>query len=759
MVSNQMSVAAPGDLGAALMIPLGGGQTAALGVGSKARLLDQAAAAALPVPSGFVVLDRVWQLAAQEGYVRVEDGVVLCDDAPAFYVALRLPAFPKKTKVVVRSAFTVEDTPSQSMAGHFASVMDVDPTDPEAFIGALCQVWTSSVEYDNLRRDVLVMQQVDAQYAGVAFTEPHYEDDRVNFTEGTAEKLLTGREDGNVATLPRLRQFERAAREEGPARADATWHDRLQVLLRRVRGTFGEGSWDIEWADDGKIAYLLQVRPITVSPRRNEAFTRANHKEILPDLPSVYMTDTIESVSADLYEWYRQFDSSLPQHRLFIEVFKGRPYINLSLMSETMRSLGLPTTLVTDNIGGDADQTQGFRFKRALTKLPNLAQLGLAQLIAVKSAADTARALQARGQNPGDTFNNVNESFRWIYTTLVHEMFNLTQAASLPLLRLRHSGKLAQMAAATRTVATKMYDDLLPLREYVKAHPALEDALAKGDMPADPEFRRLFGLYLAKYGHRGIYESDIARPRYAENPAPLLVALTTDSVIPAPPTNAPESLGPLASQARKLIIAREQLRHDAMRAFMGVRRRLLALAQAATEAGQLPSTDAVFKLTLAETALLDVGWQPPSGFFQQRDQELEALAGYDMPDMLYRFDDLDEYAPDFDPDATRLKGLSLVDGKVSGQAWVLDEPATTLPDGFDPESTVLVARSVDSGWVPCFTKVAGVVVEMGGDLSHGSIILRELRLPSVTNVKTATRVFRTGDQLELNGKNGVVKKA
>ena len=103
--------------------------------------------------------------------------------------------------------------------------------------------------------------------------------------------------------------------------------------------------------------------------------------------------------------------------------------------------------------------------------------------------------------------------------------------------------------------------------------------------------------------------------------------------------------------------------------------------------------------------------------------------------------------------------MGLGDGTVTGTVWVLQEPDTTLPEGFDPATTILVARSVDSGWVPTFTKVAGVVVETGGDLSHGSIILRELGLVSATNVKTATRVFQTGDTVTLNGGNGVVKKA
>ncbi|MEL6149130.1 MAG: PEP-utilizing enzyme, partial [Chloroflexota bacterium] len=676
----------------------------------------------------------------------------------AFYAALNLPAFAAKATVAVRSAFNVEDTPNLSMAGHFASVTGVDPTKPDALVGALCDVWASSLAYDDIRRDVLVMEMVDAQHAGVAFTETNYEDDYINYVEGTAEALVSGEVEGDVAEVRKLRLFEKGDLEEGPGREDATAVDRVQILLRRVRDVFGESNWDIEWADNGVTCYLVQVRPITAGTRRNELFTIANHKEILPQLPSRYMVSVVESVADDLYDWYRNFDSSLPKHRPFIEVFKGRPYINLSLMTETVRALGLPTSLVTDNIGGDEGKTEGFRIVRAISKLPNLAQFGLSQLNAASSAEKTGKEITRRTHNLGESFNEVNQTMQWTYATLVREMFNLTQAMSLPLAQLRRSNKLTTMAAASRSISTQMFDDLLPLREYVKDKPALLESLQNGEIPDDGEFKRQWGLYMAKYGHRGIYESDIARPRYRENPAPLLSALTSDAGIAAPHVASEETLGRLGKQAKRLIEAREQLRHDAMRGFERIRTKMLELAEVAVERGQLPNRDAIWMLTAEEIALIDVDWHPEADFWAERKKEIEALAAYDMPDLLRRNDDLEQYNANVDPNIKRLGGMSLVAGEVNGKAWVLQEPSVDLPEGFEPENTVLVARSVDSGWIPTFMKVAAVVVETGGDLSHGSIILRELGIPSVTNARTATRVFNDGDDIRMDGASGNVYK-
>lgn len=47
-------------------------------------------------------------------------------------------------------------------------------------------------------------------------------------------------------------------------------------------------------------------------------------------------------------------------------------------------------------------------------------------------------------------------------------------------------------------------------------------------------------------------------------------------------------------------------------------------------------------------------------------------------------------------------------------------------------------------------------METGGDLSHGSIILREIGLPAITNVRAATRHIQTGDWLRLEAGRGTV---
>jgi pyruvate,water dikinase len=70
---------------------------------------------------------------------------------------------------------------------------------------------------------------------------------------------------------------------------------------------------------------------------------------------------------------------------------------------------------------------------------------------------------------------------------------------------------------------------------------------------------------------------------------------------------------------------------------------------------------------------------------------------------------------------------------------------------------ILVAPFTDPGWTPYFIPAAGIVMDMGGMLSHGSIIAREYGIPAVVNVGPATRVIKTGQLVEVDGDIGEVR--
>jgi pyruvate,water dikinase len=763
---------------------LGSKRAKKAGVGHKGALLDYAAKMGLPVPNGGIILHEFYLYALENGLVRTENHQLTAPDpsalAQTLFDTFRLPRLDKP--VALRSAFAAEDTNTSSLAGYFTSKLHIDSRDPVSFGDSLREVWSSADKQPgSFRRDVLMMEMVAAQVAGVAFTEAAYADDLINFSQGTADKLVSGLIEGETRFLPQLQRGEWPTAHEPFAR-------RLQLLLRGVRRTFGPGNsatdwhgdWDIEWADDGQVCWLVQVRPATRPTRRNEAFTHANFKEILPDPPSPYLTSAIMSAAPDLFAYYRQFDPTLPTHRPMIELFAGRPLFNMTLLTDVMRWWGLPTRLVNNSIGGQADVDIGLHWGRFFRKTLVLLKQGWAQARAVTLAQQQTERLRwlvelgGGEQSPPsslhssvtsdplsgeDGFAAANETFRQLFVGLVQGMFALTAAMSGPLLILRHTGTLTEHSARLRTIGTTLLTDLDPIREYVVAHPEIQPDLLQGDLPDDAGFRDLWQVYLDKHGHRGIYESDVARPRYREAPEPLLQSLAYPSRgLTPPPARTWKGwlTWPVWWQCGRVMQAREQFRYEVMYLFQHIRQRLLALAGQAVAQGQLPDVESFWLLTLEESAQLDHGHRFDLDFLARRRHEVEHWRGYDLPDLIHRFDNLEQYRqgePLVEGNGP-VSGISLTTGRVRGRAWVLSEPDHQLPGGFTPEQTILVARSVDAGWLPTFNQVAGVIVDIGGDLSHGSIILRELGLPSMTNCGRATRIFQTGDEVELDAGRG-----
>jgi pyruvate,water dikinase len=216
----------------------------------------------------------------------------------------------------------------------------------------------------------------------------------------------------------------------------------------------------------------------------------------------------------------------------------------------------------------------------------------------------------------------------------------------------------------------------------------------------------------------------------------------------------------VAWQAERVLHARESLRSAAMVGFERLRRALLARARLLVADGTLPSVDTVFDLDVGEVCRLEAGFRPDGAFWESRQAEIDAARASTVPDVVHRNDDLGAPAPSPSAGAEpeRFPGIGLTRGAVEGRAWVLEEPLARLPEGFRPEETILVARAVDLGWLPVFALVAGVAVEIGGDLSYGSTVLREVGLPAVTNLRGLTRAVHPGDRLVLRADGGIVER-
>jgi len=100
-----------------------------------------------------------------------------------------------------------------------------------------------------------------------------------------------------------------------------------------------------------------------------------------------------------------------------------------------------------------------------------------------------------------------------------------------------------------------------------------------------------------------------------------------------------------------------------------------------------------------------------------------------------------------------LKGLGASPGKVTGMARVLEGPQDF--DQMRP-GEVLVATNTTPAWTPLFAMAAAIVTDIGGPLSHGSIVAREYGIPAVLGTGVATRRIKSGQSVTVDGNAGIV---
>jgi pyruvate,water dikinase len=202
---------------------------------------------------------------------------------------------------------------------------------------------------------------------------------------------------------------------------------------------------------------------------------------------------------------------------------------------------------------------------------------------------------------------------------------------------------------------------------------------------------------------------------------------------------------------------RENWKNEAVRWFASQRRLLLELAKRLTERGTLACRDDIFFLTAEELEPLASGTADfdPAERLHRRRAEYDWNAKQNPAHVVVGSFDPDKHSiRPVTADMVEFKGLGVSPGTVIGPARVIlraDNHETVGP------GEILVAPFTDPAWTPYFVPAAGVVMDLGGALSHGSIIAREYGLPAVVNVGCATQVIRTGQVIEVDGARGVVR--
>ncbi len=287
--------------------------------------------------------------------------------------------------------------------------------------------------------------------------------------------------------------------------------------------------------------------------------------------------------------------------------------------------------------------------------------------------------------------------------------------------------------------------------------------------------------FLQRHGHRCPNEVELFNPRWAEAPEQVLELLTNY-------LQADESINPIEAEkrqrqrreeavtalvarldpvrkavfrfvlrkAQRAIVVRDNSRFYVTKFLFPIRKVYAHFGQRWVARGWFLRYDDIFFLKtteiqeLAEDGLTHLSLQGLQKRIADRRVAYEYWLTIVAPDAL---------GPDGRPlieeeqNQHMLKGVPASSGRVRGRARIIQNVREVNRLTHDD---ILVTQATDPGWTPIFPLVKGIVLEVGGQLSHGAIVAREYGVPAVVNVQGALQHIRDGQFIIVDGTQGYV---
>ena len=548
-------------------------------------------------------------------------------------------------------------------------------------------------------------------------------------------------------------------------------------------------------------------------PRLNgtdDVWGNANLKDVIPGLVSPFTWSLMQpQLEGAMRQQYARAGYLVPPERPLLRRFWGRPYFNISLFNEAAYTLyGTTPELQAAQLGGmvppgarppaSPSLRQRLRWLRNILRFVRIANRA-AKVVPTQFAMVQQRWHEERQSLPHldraalleklEHHADVTQPFLELHLHLSWAMSGNFSALRDMVARAVPQTTPASLAAELVTgigdVSSAEHSyRLWELSRLARQSPQVMAFLAEGTWDAWQQelagtaFVKAWQEFLETFGHRAVYEVEMANPRWREQPDYLFKVLATYASLP----QARAPFDP-EEQARRRQAAEQEVCRLLMpwrrawfratlrrtQAFSRLREnskshlvqlidigRLMALRAAhfLMQDGLLEDAEAIFYLRIEEvqTALRDaMPVETVRHLITQRRLERQRDAARHLPDLFVGERPL--YAESLPTQGTVLTGLPSSPGRVTGIARVLYSPqeGTRLQPG-----EILVAPSTDPGWTPLFLLASGLVMETGGYLSHGAIVAREYGIPAVLNIPLATQRIPDGSSILLDGAQGVV---
>jgi membrane protein insertase Oxa1/YidC/SpoIIIJ/rhodanese-related sulfurtransferase/phosphohistidine swiveling domain-containing protein len=764
----------------------------ALDCGNKAARLGRMMQARLPVPDGFVIntrsIDvwlktRYWPVATRRAIDRAQS---------------RLSSGP----VAVRSSGINEDGADKSYAGVFESILKVKPDGLFEAIETVARSLSSlrAQAYSNRGNEsgcIIVQRMVNAEYAGVLFTEHPGESGSalVELVAGLGDDLVSGRAEPLTLRLGRYtgRLLEEPSDVGANRKSSPIDLAPLFQLGRRVEELFGKPQ-DIEWAyADGEF-FLLQARDITRLSRQGEDARAlrererrrlleiarrsaptikrgaAIHRDAATILPGAASSKLIAAETKSLCEHDREelfieneLSELLPEPTPFSLAWMDRLWAHGGTTHRACRELGIPYDVSPDSppyvvsafgvlrvnqweekrrLSKGPGIVASFRLTRAGEEIERRFREGFLPAFLkearLRDALDLDRLTLAELV---DLFDEMRRKFveeNYLNAELVNVAADFYFKTAVRELEKRGLHPAEHLSHLPQTVVNEAME--------------LLSAIGRGEAES-AAFMRIFG-------HRAPQDYELGQPRYSENPE-LVATMAKRSagavkhVQEAPPAPKQRVLVHAIERARRYQALKEEAKHHVLRDLAFVRKLLLEIGR------RLEVGDGIFSLTPDEVARIgepSFRRREASDLIRARQEESEALAELHMPAVITLSQleslDVERGSTVLLPPATGALSGTRVSGRneITGRARVLRDSSEI--DSFN-RGEILVARFTDPTWMPVFPLAGGIITEVGGWLSHAAIQAREYDINAIVGARGALDAISTGDLVCLRADGSI----
>ncbi len=508
-------------------------------------------------------------------------------------------------------------------------------------------------------------------------------------------------------------------------------------------------------------------------------WTTVNVAEAIPGVPTplgwTFWTDAMEHAAQWSFCDMGVFPAATVKPRpsmedRFAAIFYGRVAVNLDLLCRVAASMpGTSPAALEEQFFGTT--RAGLEFQASRRRYPAIAaklpvNVALLQRRLARLRAESEQFWRASMSRPldGEAARPLLTEARLQFKQVVRRHGFATMMAQALY------EQVCRMAAAAGRpgLETRLVTGYGGLEEWVLAADLWE--VARG--------RRRLPDFLDRHGYHGPDEGELSSRTWREDPEPLRVLLDAyrqmgDDASPeamqrrqiAERESAErELLGSLGvvgrararlvlTMARRYIPLREVGKAAFLQVLDVVRASSRAIGAGLAAARALGDPEDVFYLTVDEV----MGARPsdagePVAFRRSRREHYLTL---EIPEL---FQGQPTAVPIEDGAAAEvgetIEGVPVSPGGAEGSARVVLDPSEGHP--LVP-GEVLVARTTDPSWVSMFLAAGGLVIDIGGALSHGAIVARELGIPCVIGTKIGTRRLRTGDRVRVDGRSGVVE--